>query len=307
MLKTPKALAAVDEMLESVHPVIAARANPARRPDVLYHFTDVAGLIGIITGKSLWGSLATSLNDATEVVYAADRTCRLCKEGIPGIDPSFLKRVREFIGSRQWLPEYRVDIEAYVVSFCARADLALQWLHYGRSGSGAAIGLASALEVKPFDLVPVLYDPDLQDRLLATILDTVFKMYSKHVKSIDAAERDEFDAVAPHIAAQYVWAVGAQLKDPAFSGEEEWRLMTLEMVNPRIPKDVGVPLQTHFRTVATRLVPYKVYALEHERLREIILGSTVSMEPTDPAFSTLFRECTRREIPVTRSLVKVRQ
>ena len=80
-------------MLESVHPIIAERANPADRPKTLYHFTDIPGLLGIITDESLWASLATSLNDATEVVYAAGRTSRLCDDGVPNVDRSFLERV----------------------------------------------------------------------------------------------------------------------------------------------------------------------------------------------------------------------
>jgi hypothetical protein len=199
------------------------------------------------------------------------------------------------------MSEYRIDIEAYVVSFCARADLALQWLHYGRSGSGAALGLASGLEVKPFELVPVLYNVSEQDRFLTRILRAVFEVYSTHTHHVGEAEREEFDSVAAHIAAQYIWAVGAQLKDPAFSGEEEWRLMTLEMIGARIPDSLSVHLETEFRTgLPLASFHTKVPARGMNGSNRLFSG-TRCQEPDDPAIRTLFRECTRRDIPTTRS------
>src|SRR5262249_24931357 len=41
-------------------------------PDVLLHFTDQAGLMGILQSRKLWASLATALNDASETSVGLD-------------------------------------------------------------------------------------------------------------------------------------------------------------------------------------------------------------------------------------------
>ncbi len=38
-------------------------------PEVLYHYTDVAGLLGIVNRAALWATHARFLNDATEIVH----------------------------------------------------------------------------------------------------------------------------------------------------------------------------------------------------------------------------------------------
>lgn len=147
--------------------------------------------------------MATALNDANEVVHATRRAALLCKAGIDEIDEKALALVRQFLESQEWIPEYKVDIEPYVISFCARADLALQWLHYGRSARGAAIGFnPEALETKPFDLVQVLYDPAEQDAFLSDILRACFDTLVARADLVDPNELDDLSRVTAHIAPQ---------------------------------------------------------------------------------------------------------
>src|SRR5688572_19128424 len=51
------------------------------RPERLYHFTDCSGLLGVFENKTLWASLATSLNDPSEVRYGLDLACSLFRNG----------------------------------------------------------------------------------------------------------------------------------------------------------------------------------------------------------------------------------
>jgi hypothetical protein len=58
---------------DTVAALLASCDSPDNTPELLYHFTDSAGLIGIVTTKTLWASLATSLSDASETKYAVAR------------------------------------------------------------------------------------------------------------------------------------------------------------------------------------------------------------------------------------------
>src|SRR5437764_3979379 len=47
--------------------------KPSGPPPILFHFTDTAGLVGILSNRSLLATLATALNDTSETQYAISR------------------------------------------------------------------------------------------------------------------------------------------------------------------------------------------------------------------------------------------
>ncbi len=57
------------------------------------------------------------------------------------VDQSFRERVQHFLDPKNAFAEKLLDLDAFVVSFCARANQSVHWLHYGRNGTGWAIGL----------------------------------------------------------------------------------------------------------------------------------------------------------------------
>ena len=56
---------------------VALTAAPTDRPQPLYHFTDCAGLVSILTSGTLRASLAVSVNDPSEVQYGITRARQL--------------------------------------------------------------------------------------------------------------------------------------------------------------------------------------------------------------------------------------
>jgi hypothetical protein len=148
--------------------VAALNVSPDRPPRHLHHFTDCTGLIGIFEHKQLWASLATSMNDPSEVTFGLKLAHELFVAGTIAARHVDLTQVD--LRASQLASESR----AYVVSFCANLNLAGQWLHYGRSGSGVAVGFhGDRLEQRPFALFRVLYDRAEQVRLIASVIESV--------------------------------------------------------------------------------------------------------------------------------------
>ena len=52
---------ALRELGNEIDAYTEAMVKKETRPDVLLHFTDSAGLMGIFQGQALWASLATTL------------------------------------------------------------------------------------------------------------------------------------------------------------------------------------------------------------------------------------------------------
>lgn len=284
-----------------------ARHSPRRAAPVrLYHFTDCEGLIGILRTKSIRASLATSLNDRSETHHG-------------------VTLVRELISSRRLraktLPLDRLDETLskhqswrhYVISFCGRSDTALHWLHYGRSGSGVAIGfdtqaLRRAARKQKFKLHPVLYKQERQEEWLTSVIATVDIVLGRKLKRLtQKIDRSLLVDVALDLVANEVWRVVPTMKAPVFEPELEWRLVA------STPKGgVGVPTgkdptgATDFRAATGRVIPYKELHFDVLPAVEIMLGSSAPIRQDPLALEVLMEEALGAPIELSNSPVPVR-
>ena len=99
-------------------------------PEVLFHYTDQAGLLGILTSGELWAIKVQYMNDSTEFNIA-------------------LKLVRSTVTKRRTTVEDLdhldgiANVNVCSISFCGNSDLLSQWRGYSGSGIGFAIGFRS--------------------------------------------------------------------------------------------------------------------------------------------------------------------
>ncbi|MGH9664623.1 MAG: hypothetical protein ACRD9L_09395, partial [Bryobacteraceae bacterium] len=110
---------------------IQQRDNP-KRPLLLFHYTNVAGLKGIVESGSLWCTNTAFLNDATELAYGLQLANQVAQE-LTGLSADILNEACLAI-------EKKLDV--YAACFCERGDLLNQWHGYGKRGAGYSIGLA---------------------------------------------------------------------------------------------------------------------------------------------------------------------
>lgn len=277
-------------------------ASPDSPPEQLYHFTDCQGLIGIFEHRTLWASLATSMNDPSEIMFGLRLAHDLFASGTVAARNLDLSSVDLLAMQRA------SESRAYVVSFCQQVKLAGQWLHYGRSGSGVAVGFRTAGLVKaPYALFRVLYEEHEQVALLRAAVAAVDD-------AVDAAMPDLTDpkdvslltSVARDVLADLLWKVSPRLKDPAFKAEEEWRLIAYEP-KEAAPSTVGEPLGvTCFRGAAGRVVPYKKVEFSPLPAFEVVLGASCPMRPEELGIRVLMDEKLGRRLTVSMSVVPVR-
>jgi hypothetical protein len=146
--------------------------------------------------------------------------------------------IGHFLDTSNVRAEYQLELRAYVISFCARVDLALHWLHYGRSGTGVAVGFdGTAVQRPPFDLFQVTYDPEEQHAIVNSVIEGTAECLQRSLANVSVAERDALIEVAATAAAGRLRAVVPLMKNSAFAGEEEWRLVTHDVRGPRVQKN----------------------------------------------------------------------
>jgi hypothetical protein len=270
------------------------------RPHVIYHFTDIEGMIGIYNERTLWATHASSLNDVTEILYGIDiakkhvlarlnplpNATSIPHVSLPAKYNDILEAVYKFLG------EPSKEYETFVISFCGNIDKSMHWLHYGRGGKGVALGFdPSVIEQGGFLLFPIEYDKSKFERFVDDVMTKVQEVLDKchMVDNSDAIDSEG------RIVSSFFKLNAIRFKDECFSGEEEWRLIRWMKAS----KDNS--FRTNFRALNNRVIPYIKLNFRMPSLKEIVLGHSSSMNKDDEGLTMLVGEGTdvrKSNVPV---------
>lgn len=196
-----------------------ASAFDVTPPGHLFHYTDLEGVKGIFTSRTLWLSKFTATNDISEI--------KLAIEHFQGFAARTARTLAAAEGA--FLREAAAQLEGFrrtnicIASFCEQHDLLSQWRSYGNDGRGVALGFncARLLEVARANglrLLRCVYEPAQHERISASLTDMLLEARratpSGDGAGLVAQFNDVFLRVAPVI------------KDHRFGEEREWRLVS---------------------------------------------------------------------------------
>ena len=224
---------------------------------VLYHYTNAAGLLGIVERRCLFASDVWFLNDASEVRFAQTRMLEQVRKWADfGADQPW---VEELLDVSEAKPGWLDDV--FVASFCEEPDLLSQWRGYAAGGFavGFAAEVLAALDSAPgaARLVQVDYGAESGRRRLRGLFE---QLAADGPYSREQRERLARKVLLPEMAC---------VKEPSFSEEKEWRLLVVEERPERIL----------FRVRATAVVPYVELTLpEPSPVCEIVIGPSVDQQ-----------------------------
>lgn len=244
------------------------------RPDILYHYTDAAGLVGIVQHEELWATDVQFVNDGEELLYAAREISTRIRARAEEIMPRSVELptddVAQFQADRlRAIADGAVshangkDAHVFVTCFCPPPDLLSQWRGYGRAGGfalgfdSAAINSAVTTAAKATNaisggLLQVRYGAEALDELVDELYD------------LPGGGGGFPGAVGWVYAQMKVLPWLARVKNPAFIEEAEWRAV-LNLTS--LPGDLL------FRTSGgLGVVPYIKIKLETAALREVVIG-----------------------------------
>lgn len=170
----------------------------------IFHYTNLSGLLGILSSKEIWASDCHFLNDGSELLYAQNLFFSEFKKlDLPPLE-----------GGGYRLPRPMADqFGVYITCFCENGDLLSQWRGYGSDqcySIGFSIKDLRSLSVDQVN--PVQYgieDPG-----------TFFHDYIEYAK-----QPTESPGFIEDSATKKLLPKLAIIKDPGFSEEKEWRLV----------------------------------------------------------------------------------
>jgi Protein of unknown function (DUF2971) len=118
-------------------------ANP---PKVIYHYTDVRALIGMIASGRIWATHVSRLNDAMEYEIGVSFVTNFIRAN--------LKRPAEALIDKA-ISQIR-SVDTFITCYSATADVLSQWRAYSGTGTGYCIGFKTSEMATGDDRMPLL-------------------------------------------------------------------------------------------------------------------------------------------------------
>lgn len=249
---------------------------------LLYHYTTINGLLGIISKCQLWCSDCRFLNDGMELQYAKNF---FFKE-IEKLELPPLEDGAGYSIAGESLDNFRM----FISCFCEKGDLLSQWRGYGLEQC-YALGFDFNLleESEDVEICPVQYGIDNPQEYFADELHDA-SYITAHPGNV---EWHRSESLLPRLA---------RVKDPNFKEECEWRIMI------QIAKfDFQHQSNGNFRPSLLGPIPYVVFPFPKECLREIIIGPGAYSSICEQAVHSLLEYNGLDEVKVISSKIPFRR
>jgi hypothetical protein len=194
-----------DELDKSIDNVLIKIAKSDIAPSMLFHYTNFAGLQGIIESHSLRATYARTLNDSTEQRYGEKLMCRILQE-----------MVRDDVRDRIVTGIKERFNRSFVTCFCTDSNVLSMWRAYALQGGGYCLG----------------FDPTILRRL-AWGKDSVFQqwlfaiVYGEPETDLRQSLQELAKCIEQDPARSHgFWVariLASKFKHEAFREEHEWR------------------------------------------------------------------------------------
>jgi hypothetical protein len=238
----------------------------------LYHYTNQAGLLGILGSGEFWATKIQYMNDATEFEYALGLAKKELEKRHSAIESAVMDDIRQektnalnflklyspdFLERRQcklleWILDHLDAVSTAnicAVSFCTDPDLLSQWRGYAGGSVGYAIGfeprgLSEIAQNNACRLGRCIYEQELQEQIINELVERALMeaaiCWDNSVENAHLIVGSAFERA--------LLECGAFFKDVSFQEEREWRLITA-------PRGYNEPV-FRFRDGKSMLTPY---------------------------------------------------
>jgi len=198
--------------------------------DIVWHYTDGPGFLGIIQSSSLHATQVSSLNDSHETKYATDlfKTAiqKLIEEKAEDVTArTFLHKVLELIKEDPTTPTHGTS-KFFGTCFSGEEDDPIQWDRYAKS-NGYAIGfLPRGLWREPnSQLYKVVYDRALQEKVVKEFAEATLTFYLEGLQGERLQDPEKWATEFFLAWDEWIYKLAPLAKDIKWKAEHEYRLV----------------------------------------------------------------------------------
>jgi hypothetical protein len=191
----------------------------ADSPRILYHYCTEETLKKILNSGKLWATDILCVNDKKEIDYAFEVINRIAA----GDSRYFFK-----LNVGQSAREVWRKIGTHIACLSSTAEISSQWDKYAAAGTGCAVGfdrveLEKWCDGMRISLVPMLYEPLLQDRMMKDFLEAEREVRECRNPGPEGGGREALRSEAD----KYLFTLAMTLKGENWRDEREWRMLVI--------------------------------------------------------------------------------
>jgi hypothetical protein len=206
-------------------------------PEVIYHYTDINGFLGIIASGKIWATHVSRLNDSSEYQHGIKVVADCVSSAMPTSSKPLVDKI---------LSEFK-KVETFVASYSTEHDLLSQWRSYSGGEVGYCLGLGTDGIATLDDSTPLLEAVIYEESVAQQVISTMLKRVD------DYLGKNQFGEVEVGFLLGSVSATLANLactiKHPKFREENEFRQFYQ-------PSSNSLQLENKFRNGRFGLTPY---------------------------------------------------
>jgi hypothetical protein len=261
---------------------------------LVYHYTNLDGLMGILRRRQLWATDIRFLNDTTEAHYGQqqlDENLRVAVDEDQTPDSSLLNELAD------WARHWKATFRPFVACFSQNSDQLSQWRGYGRLGYAIGFDYVTLTKIgyrePSFNLNEMLYDRAEVSRAILTALSLARE---------DRLSPEHVDMVTWLAStSNRLFALATSFKDPSFAEEAEIRALVLlsEQSQSAIKVRPGPLGPTPYVSIDLDIPDGVV-------IREVVIGPTGHPVEAEQGVKDLLQHCDMSPVEVRRSCVPLR-
>jgi hypothetical protein len=254
------------------------------RPPIVYHYTNDAGLRGILESGKLWLTDMFNLNDPSELRHGLSHVVRIlmAKAAANGSDDG-KALAQKFEG---FLTEgaYQKIAHHFVLSFSAVGDDLGQWRAYADNGRGYALGFDAQEIMRAFKsptgvaipnnaTFPITYDDGKCIKIHEEVIELMFGLIARGEKMEAGSKREYFNHLFA-LLATHAFRVALAFKHEAYNNEQEIRFVEMH------PKELP-PTEIKIRSRPYSLVKYRECdwrTVAPKALKRVVIGPSAVAE-----------------------------
>ncbi len=253
-------------------PRVSVRESSGDLPEVLYHYTTLKGMNGILSKGTIWATDLRYLNDTSEFKLAITQLQGLLRSVARSIQNQSVLAGLDLTLQSLCHPENHC---VFVSSFSTRRDSLSQWRAYCNPG-GYSMGFESsrltALGVGV--LARCLYSEDEQLGLARRILKGYVSFFDPYVKKFPQ-HREVAIANIHKFLKEDLLFLAPMIKHSSFEDEREWRF---------IASPTAISNRILYRRGLSELIPYIEIPWRTEEgpaMKEIVVGPMPNQESAE--------------------------
>jgi len=206
----------------------------------LYHYTDEAGLKGILRSGKLWLTEISRLNDPSELNHGFEVGIGVLKAAVMNGSP-YCKKFADLIEAFYKQMGIRDSAQFFVGSFSWHREDLCQWRAYGDDGRGYALefdvaAIDSVVERQPpTEAFPLTYADSRLQTLDGEIVEAFRRLVDIDLIMQSKPEKEDLADVCTGLLVQLLRAA-VFFKHEAYENEREYRLLQTYMARTQNPE-----------------------------------------------------------------------